>query len=54
MIEIMMNLPSKVLSSPAYNVGTLTSTAVIHGCPASTLVDLMFQDKLLERTNEER
>ena len=54
MIEITMNLPGKVLSSPAYNVGTLTSNAVMQGCPASTLLDLTFQDKLLERTGEER
>lgn len=47
LVEALTCLPCKVLSSSVYNVGSLTSTAVMKGCPALSLVELLFQEKIL-------
>ena len=54
MIEALVSLPGKSLSSSQYNVGTLTTSAVMLGTPVSSLIELLFQPHILLESKQER
>ncbi len=53
LVGFMLELPPRVLASSAYNVGTLTGAAVMQGCPALTLIDLLFSERMLEECSSQ-
>ena len=46
LIKGVLTLPSRVISSSAYSIG-----GVMHGCPASTLVDLLLNHRIVEQVS---